>query len=57
MIKESSEKRPENWISTHSGDGLSPEAVGEVAPEGRQACEALVDGRGEQPLFPQEIQS
>jgi hypothetical protein len=51
MIEQSSEELPEDAVPIHAGDGLSPEAVDKVAPEGHQSCNALIDGRGEQPLF------
>jgi hypothetical protein len=52
MVERSSEERPGNGVPTSADDGLSPEAVGEVAYEGRQICNSFVNECGKQPLFP-----
>jgi hypothetical protein len=52
MAEQSSEELLEDAVPTRAGNGLSPEAVGAVASEGHQACNTLIDGHVEQPLFP-----
>jgi hypothetical protein len=52
MAEQSSAELLEDALPTRAGNGPSPEAVGAVAPECCQACNTLIDGHVEQPLFP-----
>jgi hypothetical protein len=52
MAEQSSAELLEDSLPTRAGNGFSSETVGAVAPEGRQACDTLIDGHVEQPHFP-----